>query len=164
MHFENQKPQLTHCYQVTNLTYALMVTLCYGNIFFFFFFSCIYFLATSHEYVADGSRCAIPCCVFRMADKRNCQLYARCHQPARQTGQFSPRRTMRPGEFVVAWPRGHHRQPLSPCHSEWAPKSCCQWWCIEIFLGQKLDAPNSAWLMHWAGCACLSSGCVLTLV
>lgn len=81
----------------------------------FFFFSCIYFLATSHEYVADGSRCAIPCCVFRMADKRNCQLYARCHQPARQTGQFSPRRTMRPGEFVVAWPRGHHRQPLSPC-------------------------------------------------
>lgn len=68
MHFENQKPQLTHCYQVTNLTYALMVTLCYGNL--FIFFSCIYFLATSHEYVADGSRCAIPCCVFRMAETR----------------------------------------------------------------------------------------------
>lgn len=137
---------------------------CAMETFCFLFF--LYLFFGHFTWVCSGriSVCDSLLCLQNGRDKRNCQLYARCHQPARQTGQFSPRRTMRPGEFVVAWPRGHHRQPLSPCHSEWAPKSCCQWWCIEIFLGQKLDAPNSAWLMHWAGCACLSSGCVLTLV
>lgn len=50
--------------------------------------------------------------------------------PDRPTGQFSPWRTGEQpvaGEWAVAWARGRHCQPPSACHSEWAPKSCCQW-------------------------------------
>lgn len=80
-----------------------------------------------------------------------------CQLTPRQTGKLSPWRTAEQsvgGERPVARDRGRHRRPLSACHFEWASKSCCQWWCIEISPWQKLDAPNWTWLMPWPGRAC----------
>lgn len=51
-------------------------------------------------------------------------------------------------QWALAQARGR-RQPLSASRSGWAPKSCCQFWCIEISLRQKIGCSELG-LIDWS--------------